>query len=110
MTTGEDWTPDDELMASIYRQLDNFHGSAEAEYDVEAGLARLQEGFRRLQEDTEYRAHIERIARRAGKRYEWHEECDGPICQGCDNCACEGGCRCQKAGDQASASSPSRSQ
>ena len=28
------------------------------------------------------------------KKYEWHEECDGPICQGCDSCMCEGGCQC----------------
>jgi hypothetical protein len=28
------------------------------------------------------------------KQYEWHEECDGPICQGCEGCICEGGCNC----------------
>lgn len=27
-------------------------------------------------------------------RCEWHEECNGPICQVCDNCVCEGGCTC----------------
>lgn len=27
-------------------------------------------------------------------RYEWHEECGGPICQRCDRCPCEGGCAC----------------
>ena len=26
---------------------------------------------------------------------EWHEECNGPICQGCEACICEGGCACE---------------
>jgi hypothetical protein len=32
-------------------------------------------------------------------KYEWHEECDGPICQRCDNCMCEGGCVCAEGWD-----------
>ena len=57
-------------------------GGGTGSYDAARYLSLMREHGHVLRDDE------------PGKQYEWHEECDGPICQVCNFCMCMGACEC----------------